>query len=203
MLQLTLTNDAGLGLSGINYFLISFIAIKGLKNDLFKLKWRYLYAIILLLFLPVAYYFNTISDFHIGIEAMSIGLILGCLTGWLSELRPRIYLAFFIAAALGSSIATLFYSPWSAEWNYTKGYTFHVEHDFPSAKKYYRAALQIDPEHELCRENLRRIRIEELCDLAMKAHENEDYLLANEYYQKVLEIDPWNKWARENIKKLP
>jgi tetratricopeptide (TPR) repeat protein len=104
---------------------------------------------------------------------------------------------------LATSISTLFYSPWSAEWNYSKAYSYHIKNEFQNAKKYYRVAIEIDPEHKICRENLRRIRIEELCDLAMQAHENEDYLLANEYYQRVLDIDPWNKWARENIKKLP
>jgi rhomboid protease GluP len=203
MFQLTLTNDAGIGLSGVNYFLLSFILIKAMKNDLFKLKWRYVYGLILLLVLPISYYLNTSIDFNIGIEAMLIGILLGCITGWLSELKSRLYLVIFIIVIMGSGISTLFYSPWSAEWNYTKGYSHDIKNEFQNAKKHYRVALEIDPKHKISRENLRRIRIEELCDLAMRAHENEDYLLANEYYQKVLAIDPWNKWARENIKKLP
>lgn len=203
MLQLTLTNDAGLGLSGVNYFLLSFIVVKALKNNLFKLRWRYLYTLILLMILPVSYYLNTSYGFNIGIESMFFGIALGCITGWFSEMNTRLYLVFFIIVILALSISTLFYSPWSSEWNYTKGYNHHIKHEFKQAKKYYRAAIQIDPDHKVCKENLRRIRIDELCDLAMKAHENEDYLLANEYYQKVLEIDPSNKWAKENIKKLP
>ena len=203
MFQLTITNDAGIGLSGVNCFLLSFILIKAIKNDHFKLKWRYVYGLILLLVLPISYYLKTRIDINIGIEAMLIGVLLGCITGWLSELKSRLYLVIFIIVIMGSGISTLFYSPWSAEWNYTKGYSHHIKNEFQNAKKYYRVAIEIDPNHKICRENIRRIRIEELCDLAMRAHENEDYILANEYYQKVLAIDPWNKWAIENIKKLP
>ena len=66
---------------------------------------------------------------------MVIGLLLGCITGWLSEQKSRLYLVFFIITILASGISTLFYSPWSAEWNYTKGCNHHEKNEFQAAKK--------------------------------------------------------------------
>lgn len=63
--------------------------------------------------------------------------------------------------------------------------------------------MAINPNHAISKENLRYIAIDELCDLALTAHQNENYILARKLYDRVLEMDPNNNWAKENLSKLP
>ncbi len=134
---------------------------------------------------------------------MTSGLILGYLLGLLSCFKSNLPIVLFTKGLLTLSFISLFFSPWSAEWNYSKGYTAHKEGEMDKAKKYYLRAIEINPEHSTSKENLQIIQIDDLSEKAFNAHENEDYLKAREYYEELLKIDPDNNWAIENISKLP
>lgn len=203
LIQLTLTSDAGLGLSGVNYFLLFFIIGKSIKNEQFKFKGRYLFLVAALLTLPFAYYLNEYKEYKIGIEAMSTGLICGFIIGVTSNFKSKFAMIMMTLLFISASSATLFYSPWSSEWNFAKAYEFHLENDLKNAKTFYKTALEIAPEHKASKENLKIIRLEQLSDLAMKAHENKEYIEAREYYERILKIDPHSSWAKENISRLP
>jgi len=204
MFQLAVSDDAGIGLSGVNYFLLLFIIGKSIKNDKFKLKYRYIYFAVLIIALGISAYLNYNNHYKIGIESMATGLLLGLLIGFLSEVkRPYISVAAVMLVLISTGVYTLLHAPWSAEWNYSKGLEYQLKYEFTEAKKYYGKAVELDPEHSSSKSNLFIIKIEELSDLAMIAHEEEDYVLAGEYYQKILLLDPSNNWARENIAKLP
>ena len=203
LIQLTMTSDAGVGLSGVNYFLLFFIIGKSLRDDDYKFKGRFIFLFVALLMLPFAYYLNTYKEYKIGIEAMSAGLIFGFIIGVTSNFKSKFVMILLTLLISLGSIATLFYSPWSSEWNFAKAYQFHLKNDLRNANKFYRTALKIAPQHPASRENLKIIRIEQLSDLALKAYENEEYIKAREYYERILKIDPYNSWAKENISRLP
>ncbi len=203
LIQLTLSNDAGVGLSGVNYFFLAFIIGKNVRNPLYQLKFKYYYLAFGILTIALSYYMNTAYNYTIGIEAMSGGLLIGFLTGWSSELKYRIIPILFVAGVWIIGITTLFHAPWSAEWNYSQGYAYQVGGDFFHAKKYYNAALELEPNHEIAKENLYIINIEELSDKALTAHENEQYEIAHDYYLELLDLEPDNVWAKDNLSRLP
>lgn len=202
-IQLALTNDAGIGLSGVNLFFLGFILGKSIKSKEFELRNRYLLLLITIIGLSVALYLNLYHNFLLSLEAMTSGLIIGFIFGLLSIFKSNLPIIIFGKSIISLSIITLFYSPWSAEWNYSKGYTAHEIGNNSEAKKYYTKAIEINPQHSVSKENLRLIEIDELSDKAFDAHENEKYLEAKKHYEDLLKIDPENNWAKENISKLP
>jgi len=201
--QLTLSDDAGIGLTGVNYFFVSYIFIKSAKNSSFKLRAKYIYLIVALTGIIIAYYLNNIESYNIGIEAMISGVFFGLVTGITTfNTKKSTPVIFAVILFLCSSI-TLFYSPWSAEWNYFKGYTAHEAGDYEEAKVYYKDAININPGHTASFENLKLISIDEISDAALEAHKNKEYLRARKFYQRVLKLDPNNQWAKQNMAKLP
>lgn len=203
LIQLTLSDDAGVGLSGVNFFFLTYILGKNILNADYKLRFRYIYLLIGILLIGISIYLNSQLNYTIGIEAMGSGLLIGFLTGITSAMRYKIIPVFFIVACWGIGISTLFYAPWSAEWNYYMGYQLQLDGHFKAAKKYYKAAINLNPKHSVSKENLFIITVEELSDKALDAHENERYEEARKYYDQLLRIDPHNSWAIENRNKLP
>lgn len=201
--QLALSNDAGLGLTGVNFFFIAYIITKSFKSELFAIRAKYIYLILALVGIGIAYYLNEYQSFNIGIEAMVAGLFYGTIVGLSTFASKKIVPIIFSVLLLITSCITLFYAPWSAEWNYFKGYTAHEKGDYETAKFYYKEAIKINPKHHISLENLRYISIDEISDMALQAHKEENYLLARKLYERVLKLDPNNQWAKENIAKLP
>jgi len=202
-LQLGLTNDAGLGLSGVNLLLLGFILGKSLTNDEYKLKYRYLILFLAITGLCISLYLNLYHGYFISLEAMTGGLIIGYLLGLSSNFKSKVSISIAVILLITCSWGSLLYAPWSAEWNYSMAYTAHDNGEIENAKKYYNEAIRINPKHSISKVNLRLIKIDELSEKALKAHQEEDYTLARSYYEKLLIIDPKNKWAKENIRKLP
>jgi len=200
LIQLTLSNDAGIGFAPVNFFLFSFIYAKSIINREYSFPSKHIIALVSVFLIGYLYYLNqSVSQF--GIEGMIAGWLIGFTLGILTSKRKlQIFLAILI---IGLSGSTLFYSPWSAEWNYSQGYRYHLSNDFKNAKKSYRKALEIEPSNVASRENLKIILIDELKEKALSAHENEEYSNARELYNELLLVDPGNNWAKENLNKLP
>ncbi len=201
--QLTFSDDAGIGLTGVNYFFLAYIIVKSFKQEIFKLRLRFILLYLGVFVILTSYYLNKDEAYNIGIEAMIAGLLFGGIIGLATYPKKRILPASIGLVLMTLSSFSLWYAPWSAEWNYYKGYSAHEKGDFEEAKKFYENAMAINPNHAISKENLRYIAIDELCDLALTAHQNENYILARKLYDRVLEMDPNNNWAKENLSKLP
>lgn len=201
--QLTLSDDAGIGLTGVNYFFVAYLFTKSIRNEKFHLKAKYVYLLIAITGIIIAYYLNNIKSYNIGIAAMISGLFFGIITG-ITTINTSKYtpVIFAFVLVLFSSV-TLFYAPWSAEWNYFKGYSAHENGNYSEAKMYYKSAITINPAHTASFENLKLISIDEISDAALEAHKSKEYLRARKLYQRVLKLDPKNQWARQNMAKLP
>ncbi|MEJ6584086.1 MAG: rhomboid family intramembrane serine protease [Crocinitomicaceae bacterium] len=201
--QLTLSDDAGIGLTGVNYFFVAYIFIKSAKNSRFQLRAKYIYLIVAIAGIIIAYYLNNVKYYNIGITAMISGLFFGFITGLTTLDTKKSTPVIFAIVLFISSGVTLFYSPWSAEWNYFKGYSAHEASNYDDAKMYYKDAININPAHKASFDNLKLISIDEISDSALNAHKNKEYLRARKLYQRVLKLDPNNHWAKQNMAKLP
>ncbi len=200
LIQLTLSNDAGIGFASINFFFFTYLFAKSIvsKTNLIPIKHILgLFSVLLLIYLN---YINQFSN-QFGIEGMIAGWVSGFALGILANFK-KLQVSFSLLILAITSL-TIFYSPWSAEWNYSQGYKFHIQNDFTKAKISYKKVLTIDPKHQATKENLTIIQIEELKEKALFAHEHGDFLNARELYTEILKIDPDNLWVKENLSKLP
>ncbi len=200
--QLTLTTEPGIGLSGVNYVLFGYILVRSRKGEAFKLKGLYIF---LSFMLGVLLYCNYVNIFQANVfrtEAMTAGLLLGML---LARLRygKKIYRIGIISSLSVISIVTLFYAPWSSEWQVYKGIQFYNKQDFHSAKIFYERALELNPTNGLAKDNLRLLSINKLKSKAYKAHIRKNYALAKKYYLQILKKDPNDDWSKENLNALP
>jgi len=203
IIQFTLTDNAGIGFSGINYFLFAFILGRSIFDLEFRLKFRYLILVVLCGMLGWCYYQNHNSGWNIGVESMWAGLFIGFIIGLTTSFNRKIWSSILYITIVTGLSYTLVYAPWSAEWNVYKAFELHSKYDLQNAKKHYKKALEIDPKNQMAKENLFIIKIDELSDLAYKIHKNKNYIEARTYYDEILKLDPNNTWAKEQIKKLP
>ena len=200
--QLALTTEPGIGLSGVNYALFGYILIKSKKEKEFKLRGRYLLLIFMIAILIYCNYFNFANETIFRTEAMSSGLFLGLLLGYLNKTNS-VFNLILIFVIFIFSISTLFYAPWSSEWQLYKGVKSHEAKNYIKAKVYYRKALKIDPKNQQAIDNLKLLKMDELKVKAYGFHIKKKYDIARKYYLKILEIDPKDEWTNDNIKELP
>ncbi len=200
--QLSISGDAGLGLSGVNMSLMGFIFGKGIYDKKFQLPFRFFFIILAVLVILFCMLLDYLYTRNIGNTALISGLICGTIVGIFSVKKINVSLIALSLIGL-ISISTLFYSPWSSEWNFYKGNSYHQEGDIINAKKYYTKTLEINPKNELAKANLLLLRVDELSNLAYEAHSKALYALARKYYLEILAIDKNNAVARQNIRGLP
>ena len=162
-----------------------------------------MYLIVAITGIITAYYLNSIKSYNIGIAAMISGVFFGIITAITTINTKKSTPIIFAIVLLISSSITLFYAPWSVEWNYFKGYSAHEKGEYDEAKMYYKEAININPGHTASFDNLKLISIDEISDAALEAHKNKEYLRARKFYQRVLKLDPNNQWAKQNMAKLP
>ena len=129
------------------------------------------------------------------------GLLLSPFAGvWADRVNRK---TMIIVADASIAAATLFYAPWSSQWQCTKGIAYHKKHELKVAKQYYQAAIHIDPSNHLAQENYKLVQIDQLAILAYDAHLSGEYTTARRYYLKILSIKKNHRWALDNLKELP
>lgn len=201
--QLALTNDAGLGLSGVNYAMFGLIFVLALRNPAYKMKFHVPITLFMVIFIGFSSYMNFSAKWNIGIEAQLSGLFWGMLIGFCSRIKNHIlkFAASFIPFLI--SLSTLFYAPWSSMWQCSEGIDHHEKNDFNNALEHYKMALEIEPNNYVAKRNIQLIQIDELSKEAYLAHTEGRYVDAHRSYLKILAIDKNNGWARTNMKALP
>lgn len=203
--QLTLTNEPGIGLSGVNYTLFGYLLYTSRKDDTFRFKYKFIKYFFLFFMIGELIYCNFYNFFTENIyrtEAMTAGIILGFFLGRVSNEKRWIKYS-SIALVTSISLSTLFYAPWSSEWQLYNGVKNHELKNFTKAKTYYLKALEMDPSNDVAKENLKLLKIDKLKSKAYNAHYHENYSLARQYYEEILILSPSDEWAKENLKELP
>jgi GlpG protein len=200
--QLSFSNDAGIGLSGVNYALFGFIFGKTFIDQRFRIVTKNLALIVMILFIPFCEFMNRISNWNIATIALFSGLIFGILFAGLFS-KFKFTSAILLLLMVLFSLISVLYSPWSSQWNCSKAMTLHSEMNLGEAKKYYEKSLRINPESSCAKDNLILIKIDELSEKALKLHHQKKYVEAGKIYEEILKIDPTNGWAKENKSRLP
>jgi membrane associated rhomboid family serine protease len=202
-IQLTLSDDAGLGLAGVNFSLFGFIVGRQMIDKRFRSKSaKYMASVMTALFF-IQLYLNIFHEWNFGLAAILGGFFWG---GLVANLKRKSSIQIFlplVASINTLSFASLFWAPWSSEWNCAKGITSHEKEDLVSAKNYYEKALEIDDRNDLARKNLTIVEVSFLTDEAYDLHLKGNYNAAKDKYKEILELDPKNQWARDNLKQLP
>lgn len=201
--QLGLTNDAGLGLSGVNYALFGLIFILALKNPYYKMKFHIAISLFMVLFMGFSIFMNLKYNWYIGIEAELSGLFWGVLIGYTSKFKHSYIRITAMMIPFALSLSTLFYCPWSSMWQSYKGIEFHEQGKISEALKHYKIALEIEPTNKIAIANINLIKIDELGKLAYEAHRAGKFVEAHRFYLQILAIDKHNAWARNNMRELP
>ena len=200
--QVSLSYDAGIGLSGVNYALFGFIFGKTFIDQRYRIVTKNVALIVMVLFIPFCEIMNRYANWNIATIALASGLVFGIFfAGFFSKFKTSA-LVLLIFMALFSFIS-LFFSPWSAEWNCSKAMKLHEQMKLNNAKTYYLKALKINPDSQCAKDNLMLIRIDELSEKALKLHVSEKYIEAGKVYDEILKLDPKNSWAEENKRRLP
>ncbi len=201
--QLGLTNDAGLGLSGVNYALFGLIFVLATNNSFYRMKFHVAISLFMLIFLGFSIYMNVFQHWYIGVEAQLSGLFWGALIGFTSKIEnARVRLSAMLIPFL-LSLSSLFYCPWSSMWQCYRGIEFHREGKIQEAMIHYYDALEIEPTNKIAIMNLNLIKVKELAELAYQSHKAGRFIEAHRYYLQILAIDKRNAWARNNMRELP
>ena len=200
--QLALTSEPGIGLSGVNYALFGYILIRSKKGAAFKLKGQYIFLTFMLGVLAYCNYYNFFIENIFRTEAMSIGLLLGLLLGKV-RYGKQINRVIIVSGISILAISTLFYAPWSPEWQLYKGVQCHEARDLVNAKKFYNKVLEMDADNQTAKSNLKLLRVEKLEEKAYNAHVAKKYDLARKYYLEILKEKPGDSSAKENLQELP
>jgi membrane associated rhomboid family serine protease len=200
--QLTFSNDAGLGATGVNVALFGYIVSKSRWDSKFYFRKIFQYMLAFIIVLSVYFYYNLTKSWSIGISSILSGFLFGLIIGWSEKKKLKVFYSIGLII-LGTSIASLFYAPWSPAWLNYRGIKYHEENNPLLAEKYYLKSLKIDPYNKIATKNMILLQIDSLSQLAYNAHYTENYSLARKYYLKILALDKRNGWARENLRKLP
>ena len=200
--QLAFSNDAGIGLSGVNYAFFGFIFAKTFIDNRFRIVTKNIALLVMLFFIPFCEYMNRFGGWNVATIALLSGFLLGVLlafhkTSYIKTVQIS------IVSLIILSIVSVVFTPWSAQWNCAKGISWHEKGDTEKAKTYYLRAIYFD-ETSLCgNDNLKIIKVDELSAKAFTAHNRGDYLKARYFYEEILKIDTENSWAINNLKRLP
>jgi GlpG protein len=201
-LQLAFSDDAGIGLSGVNYALFGFIFTKTFIDIRFRIVTKNVALVTMLLFIPFCEYMNRFGGWNVASISLFFGFIVGGLVAFLKSRYSGIAKLGLISLLL-LSVFSVFYTPWSAQWNCAKGISWHEKDETEKAKEYYLKAIYFDATAACANDNLKIIKVDELSGKAFAAHNRGDYLKARYFYEEILKIDIENSWAINNLKRLP
>lgn len=198
--QLVISDDPGIGMSGVNYFLLGYIYVRSIRDERYHFNLRYV-ALALgsfgLLLIAIG---NFRFDLNIGYESIISGLVYGFIFDLIKS--KSVQITSFVISAL-SAVVLLVYCPWSAMWQFTVAFKHHSKGELSLAEKHYVNAIQINPSLKDARLNLNLIRIDRLSKEAYSLHASGKYVEAGDKYQEILKIEPDHKWAKDQIKLLP
>jgi GlpG protein len=200
--QLAFSDDAGVGLSGVNYALFGYIFTKTFIDIRFRIVTKNVALVVMLVFIPFCEYMNRFGSWNVATIALLAGFAVGGLVAFLDSQHAKIIKVSLISLLIFSAVSVV-YTPWSSQWNCAKGILWHEKGETAKAKEYYLNAIYFDATSICGNDNLKIIKVDELSAKAFKAHNRGDYLKARFFYEEILKIDAGNSWATNNLKRLP
>jgi GlpG protein len=201
-IQLAFSDDAGVGLSGVNYALFGFAFAKTYLDSRFRIVQKNIAFFVMLFFIPFCEYMNVYEKWNVATLALIAGFVVGVLIAFLTTSR-KVIAQYSLLFLLVFSAVSLVYTPWSSQWNCAKGIAWHEKGEIEKARSYYLTAISYNRGSVCGNDNLNIIKVDALSGKAFTAHNRGDYLKARFYYEEIIKIDPKNSWAINNLKRLP
>jgi membrane associated rhomboid family serine protease len=199
-LQLAMTGDPGIGLNGVNFALFTYLLVRIKPEPKYKKIYISLWVSIVVA-LGVSILNINYDWYNFGTTTLLSGFLFGLIVG-ISQKRKFLFYA-FQALFWAICLASLFFNPYSSEWNTVQGSKAFVRNDIEKAEEYYLKALEIYPKNYAAKKNLVLIEIDRLEDRAYYAHLHQNYTTARMLYIKILHLDKNNTWAKKNLDGLP
>jgi len=199
-LQLAMTGDPGIGLNGVNFALFTYLLVRIQPNTKYKkakiIIWIGTISALMLSVLNIYY-----EWYYFGTSTIVTGFLFGLIIGISQD--QKIFFYSFQGLFWVICLITLFYNPYSSEWNTVQGSRAFEKGEVDQAEEYYLRALELHPRNFAAKKNLVLIEIDRLQDQAYYAHSLEDYHTARSLYIKILNLDKHNSWAKKNLDGLP
>lgn len=199
-IQLAMSGDPGIGLNGVNFALFTYLLVRikpAQKYIKFKISIWIGTTIALALSLLNIYY----DWYYFGTSTIITGFFFG-LVVVLSQNHKWLFYS-FQGVFWSICLITLFYNPYSSEWNTVMGSKAFVNGETDKAEEYYLNALELHPRNHAAKKNLILIEIDRLQDRAFYSHKRKDYSAARLLYIRILHLDKNNAWAQKNLTGLP
>jgi GlpG protein len=200
--QISISENTGIGLSGIAYSFFGFLLQKSKKEDAFKKYLTkptinlFIFWLFACIFLTQTKILNVANGAHFG------GFIWGMLLGYIS--RFGIVKQWLIGAAMLLVMSSaIFWSPFSTAWLSYRAHLYHNDQKVEEAMKLYQKVLDRYPDDADAIDNLRLLQIHKLQKKAFDLHAKKEYDEARKLYKEILEMDPGNAWALESMGDLP
>jgi membrane associated rhomboid family serine protease len=195
-IQLAMTGDPGIGLNGVNFALLTYLLVQIKSAPKYKkaklIIWLGTISSLVLSILNIHF-----EWYYFGTSTIVTGLIIGCFQN-----RKIFFYSFQVCLCVFCSI-TLFYNPYSSEWNTVQGSRAFEKGEIDRAEEYYLSALELHPRNFAAKKNLVLIEIDRLQERAYYAHAQENYRTALLLYIQILNLDKHNSWAKKNLDGLP
>lgn len=137
-IQLALSDETGIGASGVLYAIFGYQFISRKYVDRFDqvLDPKIIRLLIIWLFASVV--LTRTGILNIGNGAHFSGFGFGCLCGWLIEAKEKKRACFiFSTAVILLVLCSLAYAPWSEAWTYSKGSDTFIHSNFQKAISWY------------------------------------------------------------------
>lgn len=201
-MQLSFSENTGIGLSGIGYSLFGFIYVKSKTAEVYK-NYMDKKTINLFIFWLVLCVVLTQTDiWTIGNAAHIGGLLWGMILAYISRFQiiRQVIISLLLLVVLTSMI---FWTPFSTSYLCHKAYNLHNNQKIEEAISVYKEILDRDSNNEFAKENLKQLEIHKLSVKAVKLHTAKKYEEAKKVYNEILLIDKDYEWAKENLKLLP
>jgi len=177
--QLAVSDQTGVGLSGVGYALFGAMWFAQARVPAFQRVIDAQVIGIFLLWLFLCIGLSVVGDASIANTAHVAGLVFGALTGTAALPKRRTAALTATSLLLAASTATLFYAPWSSTWQGLQGSRAQKAEDLDRAIEAYTRSIELDPDDPWGYDARGWVRIE-----------SDDFDEAITDFTRALELDP-------------
>jgi rhomboid protease GluP len=151
-LELIVTDETGIGASGVVYAMAGFMWIARNQYPQFKHALTKRTMVLFLIWLVAGFFLTAIQLVNIANTAHVAGLLVGVMVALHSmawskgQMLHTSILRAGIALLIAASVLPLFYAPWSISWLSNQAYHAHSVQHYTEALSYYDQIIELNPQ---------------------------------------------------------
>jgi hypothetical protein len=189
------------GFGAITYSFFGFVSMNSIRQP-FIWRIKPYIEIQLVLWVGICIFVNYAGIYEIHYATFFVGFVWGAVLGFFHTLQTKIWRKTVPPFLLGLSLISIFWAPWSIHWLNYKAHTYHALKDYDREKSSYLRVLEIDPNNELAKLDLKLITLDmnlEADDLYSEGKINE----ARDKYLEILKSYPDDVMAKASLEMIP